>query len=106
MIRSRPPQQAKRGGVGISVQVSLLVLSLSFPKHLSKAMTTLYRKALAPARKPYRKGLLLTHKNGDFRVVSGNEAKLRRDDLESVGSSNRFLYWARIFFMLTCHFQP
>ena len=46
------------------------------------------------------------HKNGDLRVVSGNEAKLRRADLESVGSSNKFLYWARIIFMLTCHFQP
>lgn len=26
------------------------------------------------------------HENGDFRAVSGNEANLRRDDLESVGS--------------------
>ena len=49
-------------------------------------MTIIYRKALAPARKPYRMRLLLTHKNGDFRVVSGNEAKLRRPDLESAGS--------------------
>ena len=46
------------------------------------------------------------NENGDFRAVSGNKAKLRRVDLESVGSSNRFSYWARIFFMLTCHFQP
>ena len=49
----------KEEGVGISVQASLLVLSLSFPKHLSNAMTTLYRKALAPARKPYRKRLFV-----------------------------------------------
>ena len=31
---------------------------------------SLYRIALAPARKPYPIGLLLTHKNGDFGAVS------------------------------------
>ena len=30
-------------------------------------MLTLYRITLAPARKPYRIGLLFTHNNGDFR---------------------------------------
>ena len=80
-----PPRHKKEEGVGV-------FLSLSFPKNSSNAMTTLYRKALAPARKPYRKGLLLTHENGDFRVVSGNEAKLRLPDLESAGSSNKFPY--------------
>ena len=29
-------------------------------------MITLYRLALAPAQKPYRKDLLFTHNNGDF----------------------------------------
>jgi len=29
-------------------------------------MITLYRLALAPEQKPYRKGLLFTHNNGDF----------------------------------------
>ena len=53
----------KEEGVGV-------FLSLSFPKHSSWAMTTLYLKDLAPAQKPYRIGLLLTHRNGDFRAVS------------------------------------
>ena len=62
-------------------------------------MTTIHRKALAPAREPYRKVLLLTHKNGDTRAV----------DLDwgaENGSSHRFSCSAWIFFMLTRHFLP
>ena len=33
---------------------------------LIKAMITLYRLALAPVQKPYRKGLLFTYNDGDF----------------------------------------
>ena len=36
-------------------------------------MYTLYRVAFAPARKPYRLGLLFTHKNGDFGAISVTE---------------------------------
>ena len=32
-------------------------------------MFTLHQTALAPARKPYRTGLLSTHKNGDFGTI-------------------------------------
>jgi len=57
-------------------------------------MTTIYRKVLAPARKPYRIGLLLTNKNGDTRAV----------DLDwgvENGSSHRFsIYRGSGVFML------
>ena len=33
-------------------------------------MFLLYRRALAPARKPYLIRLLFTHKNGDFGAIS------------------------------------
>jgi len=36
-------------------------------------MLTLYRKAFAPARKPYWIGLLFTHKNCDFDAISAAE---------------------------------
>ena len=36
-------------------------------------MYTPYRVAFAPARKPYRIGLLFTHKNGDFGAISVTE---------------------------------
>ena len=36
----------------------------------STAMFTLYQIPLAPVRKPYRIGLLLTHKKGDFGAIS------------------------------------
>ena len=44
---------------------------------------TKYRIVFAPARKPYRIGLLSTHKNGDFGAISVTEAKLRRADILS-----------------------
>ena len=34
---------------------------------------TLYLIAVAPARKPYRTGVLFTHKNGDFEAISVKE---------------------------------
>ena len=39
----------------------------------SKAMFTLWRMAFAPAKKQYRIGLLFSHKNGDFGVISVTE---------------------------------
>ena len=36
-------------------------------------MFTLYRIAFAPARKPYRIGLLFTYENGDFGTISVTE---------------------------------
>ena len=36
-------------------------------------MFTLYRTAIAPARKPYRMGRLFTHKNRDFGAISVTE---------------------------------
>ena len=36
-------------------------------------MFTLYGIAVAPAQKPYRIGLLFTHKNGDFDAISVRE---------------------------------
>ena len=36
-------------------------------------MFTFYRVAFAPARKPYRIGLLFTHNNGDFGAISVTE---------------------------------
>ena len=33
----------------------------------------MYRIAFAPARKPYRIGILFTHKNGDFGAISVKE---------------------------------
>ena len=41
--------------------------------HLTKAIFTPYRVALAQARKSYRIGPLFTHKNGDFRANTGTE---------------------------------
>ena len=50
-------------------------------------MFILYRKPLAPARKPYRLGLPFIHKNGDLGAISATaRAKLRRADLESGAS--------------------
>ena len=47
-------------------------------------MFTVYRIGFAPARKPYRIGLLFTHKNSDFFAISVLKgAKLCRADLES-----------------------
>ena len=40
---------------------------------MNKAMFTLYRITLAPARKPYRVRLLFTHKNDDFSAISVTE---------------------------------
>ena len=40
--------------------------------------------ALSPERKPYRIGLLFTHKNGDFSAIAATE--LRCADLESGAS--------------------
>ena len=39
----------------------------------TKAMFTLYRIVFAPARKPYRIGLLFTYENGDFGTISVTE---------------------------------
>ena len=41
--------------------------------HLTKAIFTPYRVALAQARKPFRIGPLFTHKNCDFRAITGTE---------------------------------
>ena len=38
-------------------------------------MFTLYRKALAPARKPYQTGLLFTQNNGAFSGISATERR-------------------------------
>ena len=46
---------------------SLLILGLCW------ALFTLCRMAFAPARKPYRIGLLFTHKNRDFGAISVTE---------------------------------
>ena len=40
------------------------------------AMLTLYRITLAPARKPYRIGLLFTHNNGDLGEISVTDGTL------------------------------
>ena len=47
-----------------------------------RALLTLYREALKPARKAYWIVLLFTHKNGDFGAIS-HRAKLPHADLES-----------------------
>ena len=44
-------------------------------KNAFKVMFTLYRMALASARKPYLEGLLFTHKNGDFGAISVTEPR-------------------------------
>ena len=36
-------------------------------------MFALHRIAFAPVRKPYRIGILFTHKNGDFDAISATE---------------------------------
>ena len=41
--------------------------------HLTKAIFTPYRVALAQARKSYRIGPLFTHKNGDYGAITGTE---------------------------------
>ena len=41
-----------------------------------KAMFSLYLVAFAPAPKPYRIGLLFTHKNGDFGAISKVESHI------------------------------
>ena len=41
--------------------------------HLTKAIFTPYRVALAQARKPYRIRPLFTHKNGDYGANTGTE---------------------------------
>ena len=40
---------------------------------LLKAVFTLYRKVFAPARKPYREGLVFKYGNGDFGAISVTE---------------------------------
>ena len=39
----------------------------------SKAVFTIYQIAFAPAKKPYRIGLLFSHKNGDYGAISVTE---------------------------------
>ena len=41
--------------------------------HLTKPNFTPYRVGLAQARKPFRIRLLFTHKNFDFRAITGTE---------------------------------
>ena len=41
--------------------------------HLTKAIFTPYRVALAQAQKSYRIGPLFTHKNGDYGANTGTE---------------------------------
>ena len=40
---------------------------------LTQALFTLYRMSFAPVRKPYQKGLLFIHKDGDFCAISVTE---------------------------------
>ena len=40
---------------------------------MTKVMFTLYWIVFAPAREPYRLGLLFTYKNGDFGAISVTE---------------------------------
>ena len=50
-------------------------------------MFRLYWIAFAPARKKYRIGLLVTHKNGDFGAISAtDDDRTTFDDLESGAS--------------------
>ena len=42
-------------------------------RYVNKAMLTLSRIAFARAPKPYRTGLLFTHKNSDFGAISVTE---------------------------------
>ena len=48
-------------------------LLICVERHLTKAIFTPYRIALAQARKPYRIGLLFTHKNGVYGANTGTE---------------------------------
>ena len=60
------------------------------------AMLTLYRITLAPARKPYRIGLLFTHNNGDLGEISVMDGTLffLRGRLENFHKQILFLYAA------------
>ena len=50
-------------------------------------MLTVYQIAFAPARKPYREGLLFRHNIGDFYVILFcNVAKQDQADFQSVES--------------------
>ena len=57
----------------LTIEIEVFVMILSF-KRITKmtfqAMFALRWIAFAPARKSYRIGLLLTHKNGDFGAIS------------------------------------
>ena len=56
------------------VHVRSMARSVSQKKKVLKAMFTLSdRIAFLTAQKPYRMGLLLTHKNGDFGAISVTE---------------------------------
>ena len=49
---------------------------------ITQTMFTPYRKAFAPARKPYRIGLPFTHKNGDLSEISVREPVAPRRSLK------------------------
>ena len=77
MIRSTPPRQIKRGG-GRSIS-SFSLFSLYHVQstrlrlwlhYIAWRLNYIAWTTLAPARKLYQIGLLLTHKNGDFVAVS------------------------------------
>ena len=51
-------------------------------------MFTVYRIAFAPTRKPYRIGLVFTHKNGDFGAISVTERSCAAPISKAGGASH------------------
>ena len=66
---------------------------------VNKAMFTLSRIAFAQALKPYRTGLLFTHKNNDFGAISVTErscvAQISEVESRKSGRHSHYCWFAR-----------